>query len=60
LPRASDPLAVLLYLLARNVVPWGTLDETLRKARSKVAPEIPADDPLVAWATQQADLLRNP
>lgn len=58
--RANDPLACLLYLLARNAVPFGQLEVALMKAQSDVTPVMPEDDPLVAWASQQADELRNP
>lgn len=59
MPRANDPLACALYLLARTSVPWGTIEAILQRSLSDVAPEMPEDDPLVQWATQQADLLRN-
>jgi hypothetical protein len=60
MPRANDPLACLLYLIAHNSLPFGTVDALVHRALSEIAPDMPADDPLVAWAAQQADLLRNP
>jgi hypothetical protein len=58
-PRAENPLAVLLWLLARDAVPWGVLDQAVHQATSEVVPQLPADDPLAIWAEQTAERLRR-
>lgn len=57
--RANDPLACLLYLLARNSVPWGMMEAIVEKATSDVTPAMPAEDPIVQWANATAEQLRS-
>jgi hypothetical protein len=56
---ADDPLTVLLWLLARDVVPWGALDQAVHRATGEVAPDLDPNDPLVIWAERLADSLRR-
>lgn len=58
-PRANDPLAMLLYLIARNALPWGQVEKLVHKATSEVVPELLPDDPVAAWAKTTAALLRE-
>jgi hypothetical protein len=55
MPRAENPLAVLLWLLARDAVPWGVIEKAVHAAASEVVPELPADDPLAKWAERTAE-----
>lgn len=56
----SDPLAVLLYLIARNALPWGHLEKLVHTATGEIVPDLPADDPVAEWARATADELRQP
>jgi hypothetical protein len=58
--RANDPLACLLYVLARNAVPYGTIEAAVHKALSDNTPAMDADDPMVRWAIATAEEMRVP
>jgi hypothetical protein len=58
-PRAADPLATFLYLLARNALPYGQLEKVIQTAQSEIVPEMLPDDPVAAWAAAQAGILRG-
>lgn len=59
MPRAEDPLATFLYLMARNALPWGQVEKLIHTATGEVVPELLPDDPVAAWATQAAGTLRG-
>lgn len=59
MPRAADPLATLLYLIARNALPYGQLEKLIHAATSEVVPEMLPGDPVAAWASAQAGILRG-
>jgi hypothetical protein len=37
MPRAENPLAVLLWLLARDAVPWGVIEQAVHTAIDEAA-----------------------
>lgn len=60
MPRADDPLATFLYLVARNALPWGQVEKLVHTATSEVVPDLLPDDPVAKWAEQAAERLRQP
>lgn len=60
MPRADDPLATFLYLVARNALPWGQVEKLVHTATSEVVPDLLPDDPVAKWAEQTAERLRQP
>lgn len=60
MPRADDPLAVFLYLVARNALPWGQVEKLVHTATGEVVPDLLPDDPVAKWAAQTAERLRQP
>lgn len=50
---------MFLYLLARNALPYGQVERIMHTAQSEIVPELLPDDPVAAWATAQAGILRG-